>query len=49
MPSNWTQAQVPLSQTFLLARKDTTLEDSKLPLKKWFAAINLFMVNCKGM
>lgn len=35
--------------TFFSVRKDTIFEESRLPLRKWFAAIFLFMSNRKGV
>ncbi|MCY3958808.1 MAG: IS1595 family transposase [Chloroflexi bacterium] len=36
-------------KTFFSARKDTIFEESKVPLRKWFAAIFLFTSNRKGI
>ena len=36
-------------RTFFSVRKDTIFEESKVPLRKWFMAIFLFMSNRKGV
>lgn len=36
-------------KTFFSVRKDTIFEESKIPLRKWFAGIYLFVTNRKGV